>query len=148
MDPGCCASYINFNKIYTATYTGNIPSFKLGYFTAYHRITKIPGTYFTKVIPFIVLNNGYKMRINPEINNSQVFPDDSLRGNTMCDLAKGTKGIALAQSTDKTGRVWWFVQLDPNAQVSDTEFYDEEDVKAKPAKIGWVNSRFVKRLDN
>jgi hypothetical protein len=148
-DPGCCASYIMFNEAYDVKYQGNMPSFKLSYFTAYHYITQIPTQYFSSPIPFEVLNNGYKMRVAPEINdNTQLFMDDMPKGNTVCELSKGTHGVALAEATDKTGRVWWFVQLDAAAKVSKDQFYDEDGINYKPGKMGWISSRFVKRLDN
>ena len=91
---------------------------------------------FNKKQPFEILNDKYRLRISPEINNE----------NVICELAKGDYGIALASSTDITGRIWWFVKMDNN--ISKTTEYWHIDTDTKNIRerkvLGWISSNYLK----
>lgn len=68
-------------------------------------------------------------------------------GNQIAQLSKGTRGRALAESTDSTGRIWWFIEIDPNEGLSNSAFGPGDYLLTdKPKIVGWISSRFVKRL--
>lgn len=150
-DPGCCDAYIDFCKIYAVTYQGDTPTFKLVDITASHEKTLIPDNFFDKPVRFEVLNNGYKLRGEPVINDTtEKFSagGQECKGNSIGTISKGAKGTAIAAKTDNTGRVWWFVELDADTKLVDDMFYEEQDVKLTSRKTGWISSRYVKRLSN
>jgi hypothetical protein len=150
-DPGCCDAYIDFSKVYDFTYQNDVPKATLVYLTAYSESTDLPGNYFDKPTRFEVLDNGYKMRAEPVINDTTkrfATPDDTARvGNSVGVLPKGAKGWAIASQTDATGRVWWMVEMDPDIEIGKSIFYKTDDITMKARKMGWISSRYVKKLD-
>ena len=110
--------------------------------------TPLPEQLFTKPITFETLNERYYLRSDPSIKD-QPF-DEYLEqfGNQIGQLTKGTKGRAIGEKTDETGRVWWFVEIDPEYKILKTVFYqDNYPDRQNLGKItGWISSRYVKRL--
>ncbi|MET3978917.1 hypothetical protein ABIB62_001486 [Mucilaginibacter sp. UYP25] len=147
-DPGCCAEYIEFNKIYDVIYTTSQPKIKLQYLSANHVSTYFPEKYLSRPINFEVLNDNYKLRTKPiEDNKSQMALDGEIHsGNDVALLKKATKGKAFATATDKTGREWWLVQINPKFTIKGF-FHESEDSALKAYKIGWISSRFIKKLE-
>lgn len=145
-DWGCCAEISLINSVYNVEYDSqNKPVFTKVFQTIEVNDELIkPKNYFPEPIAFVVENQGYKLRIEPKIDNSKEYHWLEITGNTIATLKKGTTGIAYASETDETGRVWWYVaiELDENVQnsiLSPTDYY--------PTKIiGWVSSRYVKEL--
>jgi len=103
---------------------------------------------FTVQIPFEVTSEQYNMRNMPgflpdnESGNYEMFEN-----NVVAIYPKGSLGVALAEKTDETGRVWWFVVMGR---------YPEPDTKAAVPMFdflpinqlsGWMSSRYLKRLD-
>ncbi|MBS1525684.1 MAG: hypothetical protein JST19_08550 [Bacteroidetes bacterium] len=147
-DDGCCADYVDFNKIYHVDYTKDEPEFNLTYVSANIHNATFPKRHFSKPIYFQVINNNYKLRSDPVINDkdSVGYGGDMHLGNTIGLLTKGTWGRAIGESKDSTGRVWWFVELEPEANIKESVFYEDEGTKRKAAKMGWISSRYVKLL--
>jgi len=145
-DNGCCASYINFNKIYHADYTNKEPEFKLTYLTASVNISSFPQKFLSKPIYFETINDDYKLRLSPKINDIDTvgYGGELRKGNTIGLLARGTKGRTIATTKDNTGRIWWFVELNPESKIKESVFYEDEDSKKIAGKMGWISSRFVK----
>jgi hypothetical protein len=92
-----------------------------------------------------VLNDKYYLRLTPEIDTvDQVFAEDMQPDNIIAEFKKGTRGTAYGQSKDETGRVWWFVEINPNDKPVKSFFYD---VNEKPTKLkGWMSSNYLKKL--
>ncbi|MBD1383833.1 hypothetical protein IDJ75_00965 [Mucilaginibacter rigui] len=147
-DPGCCAEYIEFNKVYDVIYTTGQPKVKLQYLSANHVSTYFPEKYLSRPINFEVLNDNYKLRIKPIVDDkSQMTLDgEPHNGNDVALLKKGTQGKAFATTTDQTGREWWLVQIDPKFTVNKGFFHESEDSTLRACKIGWISSRFIKKL--
>ena len=153
VDYGCCLDYINFNKVYQLNYSASQVDVKVVYLTASINTTHLPKEYFDRPVNFEVLNNGYKMRADPFIDdstkNDRLITGRTIKGNAIDTLDKGTKGRAIAAETDKTGRVWWLVEIDKNYTSYGDLFYEEPGNKIQLAsKMGWISSRYVKKLDN
>jgi hypothetical protein len=148
----CCMDYLYFNRIYEVKHVKNNIDFKLVYLTSYTEKTVTPKSYFTKPVYFEVLNNGYKMRSGPKIDDTTKNNDreggKGLIGNNIDTLNKGTRGRAIATQTDNTGRVWWLVEIDRGYLAYGNLFYEQNNNKKETAsKMGWISSRFVKTID-
>lgn len=119
------------------------------------------GTEFPEQItinkPFKVLQEKYNLRKTPLIDNEVKY---DIKGNIILELTTGDTGIALAEKTDDTGRVWWFVKVQNNIEKPLDEFFyidsKEEKYRIKKGKtltinqpmFGWISSRFVKEIIN
>lgn len=148
-DDGCCAAYIDFNKTYTATYKGDIPHLKLETVSANYHNMPFNGSYFKSPIRFAVLNENYKLRFEPIVNDTTKNGIDGEihKGNTVAELHKNTTGTALASSTDKSGRVWWLVQIPAKYKLGKSLFYEDPENGITADKVGWISSRYVKTID-
>jgi hypothetical protein len=151
---GCCADYVEFEKGFELTNnTINKPLFKQFYQTASAYIfgMKKPDSLFDKHFRFEVMNDNYNLRYQPVIDDTSFEPwnsDDTFPkalGNTIAKLPEGAKGTALAKQTDKTGRVWWYVEMDEQYPLKQYVLYQNQN--KFPTKVkGWLSSRFVKVL--
>ncbi|QSE98675.1 hypothetical protein [Fulvivirga lutea] len=86
---------------------------------------------------FEVTQPKYRLRLTPEISNE----------NVICELTTGDKGMALAQKTDSTGRVWYYAMIDNNIPKNTNEFYyiDSNSPEGLAQKMyGWISSRYLK----
>ena len=153
-DDGCCDAWVDFNRVYEVNYNNATLQFSTVYLTSIQHISRYPKEYFKTPIHFEVLNNHYKMHLEPNaadtIMNDFTFPDHPFKANNVVDtLMKGTKGRAIAAKTDKTGRVWWLVEIDTSYKDYGNLFYEQAgDSLTKASKMGWISSRYVKRLNN
>jgi hypothetical protein len=150
-DWGCCDDYIERHMIYHVSYNQiGIPKFNkvCQGLSIYNGFT--PDSLLEKKFTFEVLNEGYKMRSAPKIDDASVQPWDNDQtkntgsGNIIGRLLKGARGTALAKKLDNTGREWLFVQIDKAYFLKNDIFYEENKFPTK--YIGWISSRFVKAL--
>lgn len=125
----CCAG--NTYSLERWNYDGT--NFKL-----LEKVNWLGGTEFpsklSSPIKFKVLNDPYTLRDTPEI----------LDDNILTKFTTGDLGFALAERTDNTGRVWWFVFM-LNNQTNDRTFYDYA-YDDNYYSVGWMSSRFVELL--
>jgi hypothetical protein len=150
-DWGCCDDYLERHMIYDISYgkTG-IPIFKKVNqgLSIYKGVS--PDSLYDKPFRFEVLNEGYKIRSAPKIDDTSVQPWDNDQaketgsGNSIGKLAKGATGTAIAKKTDTTGREWLFVQIDELYLPKNDILYVENKFPSK--LIGWISSRFIKAL--
>lgn len=143
----CCAGHqysINNHTIDFTKKSGELYHKQRMIFTDY--IDK-PKTLLKKEIPFVVMNETYSLRFNPFINDSdievQVTAEAYLKGNKLASYPKGSKGIAIADSVDNTGRVWWFVVMDP-ADIDDKNFFPD-NINIPTYYTGWMSNRYLKQ---
>jgi hypothetical protein len=111
----------------------------------------IPTRFMAAPRRFTVANDGYVLRGAPRVQNAKAgeFPewyewDD--RGNVMAEYARGATGTAIAERTDRTGRIWWFVRMDgatsPRAAQMDAPV-DQAGRTLPIDRLGWMSSRFL-----
>ncbi|HSM24384.1 MAG TPA: hypothetical protein VK856_05925 [Anaerolineaceae bacterium] len=116
-------------------------SFKLDSKICFIEFTNFPDV-FNIQKPFVVANNGYRLRMQPLIDDETVFFHFG-KGNTIAIYESGSRGIALAEKTDHTGRTWWFVLMLNNLPFRSDYF----DNIGNPANeffcYGWMSSRFL-----
>lgn len=94
---------------------------------------------------FVTTRPEYKLRVTPEIAANFDKWIESIDGNTVAIYPKGSRGIAIAESTDETGRIWWFVIMDNNVQPIKSLMYYNNNPKGSKS-MGWMSSRFVDKL--
>jgi hypothetical protein len=148
---GCCDDYLYYQEIYNVSYNkSNLPVFKKVSQGLSVDNGKIPDSLLKTPFQFEVLNEGYKIRTGPVIDDSSLqpwndYPKETGSGNTIGKLVKGTTGTAFARMVDKTGREWLFVQID-EAYLPKNKIISLED--NFPTKlIGWISSRYIKVKD-
>lgn len=142
-DPGCCAEYVLFVEDYRVDAKQDQLMFKLTNRTALVQGTEVPRDLFATPISFSVLNDKYFMRSSPKLDTvDQYYYGEPGIDNIIAEFKKGTRGKSLAEQTDNTGRVWWFVEIDPKFRPVNSKFYDLE---SKPTKLrGWMSSKYLK----
>jgi hypothetical protein len=147
-DWGCCCEYIVRNKIYSVNNNSKLPKIQLINQLQYIERTEFPVKYFDKPIKFEVSNNNYKIRFSPVIDDTtEVGYCGELRnGNWLGKIKSGTLGYALSEKSDTTGRIWWFVAIVPDSQLSESLYFDIKE-ESKSYKLGWISSRYVKRIE-
>jgi len=158
---GCCCDYIEANKVYEVDYSSELPKIHLINQTQYviefyinrwgidtSNKVEYPSKYFHKPVKFKVLNNKYNIRFSPTIKDIpeiQVCGEVS-NGNSLGKIKAGSIGYALAEKTDSTGRIWWFVAMNPNTKFYKSLYYDDKK-RPNSYKLGWISSRFVKEIN-
>ena len=159
-DDGCCCADIGINKIFTVDYSSKLP--KINLITEMQYIkwrfnthsdnndnnAEYPSHYFDKPIKFEILNDKYNIRFSPFIDGSTEFAHcgQFWDGNSVGKIKFGSIGYALAEKTDSTGRIWWFVAMDPNSVIYESIYYDDK-ISPNSYKLGWISSRFVKKIE-
>jgi hypothetical protein len=139
----CCLGYIGFINLYTPMIDNQVFKYKL------EKSVREVGQ---MVLPdnrmpakrFVVKNDKYKLREQPVIDDKydeqeSDFEQKPVYGNALAEFNKGSKGEAIAEKPDETGRVWWFVIMDPDAKAEYNRFYGDQ----KASKAGWMSSRFL-----
>ena len=109
----------------------------------YYLDTEIPEVFDIK-IPFKVINDKYRLRTKPEIDNGD---DENDFGNIIGEFAPNDSGVALAKSKDETGRIWWFVMMNNNISKDNSYFHVDNDNSGyhrKKKVYGWISSRYLK----
>jgi len=147
---GCCASNVEFEMHYQVD--GN---FK---FSLIRQRAILVGmddviqesigqdAYFEEPVSFKTLNQGYALRYSPEISNKvpealDIALGDRTSGNIIALYPSGAEGIAWGYQKDATGREWWLVEMQPQADLSFTHFWNNEE---RPTwYFGWMSSRFL-----
>jgi hypothetical protein len=149
-DGGCCCEYIGINKIFSVDYSGTLPKInpisKMQYIN--NSVEEYPNHYFDKPIKFEVLNNRYNIRFSPVIDDTTEvgYCGMDINGNSLGKLKSGSIGYALAENVDSTGRIWWFVAIEPVSEIYESIYYDETR-SPDTYKLGWISSRFVKEIN-
>lgn len=146
---GCCGD----DRLFTEDLSPHLNGGRLAYQTAQVFLTPFVVVRPTKLLrttmAFVVENDGYRLRSSPEINDA---PGESqwgpARGNVLAEYGRDAEGIALGESVDQSGRVWWFVVMNPSTPPRNALHRDDTE-KGRPAaaRAGWMSSRFVRVTD-
>lgn len=143
-NPGCCMEIFGHDYFYEFNILKDSIDYWFVEHYKYHNETERPKKMLEKPIKFEVANAKYYLRITPAIDTKSWFYPDESRGNLMKEYTTGDIGTAIAESTDETGRVWWYVIMEPKGYR--TEKTNVESAFAPKIK-GWMSSRFVKVLN-
>lgn len=144
-DWGCCGEFVITQKEYDVFPNYGILLFELKRTLKYIDNTELPTEYWLKPKTIEVLNDKYNLRYSPTIDKvtESFYSPKPTYGNIIGNLSKGVEAIAIGESTDETGRIWFFVSVLPKYNISNSYFYDIPGSQ-KSYKCGWVSSRFVK----
>lgn len=109
---------------------------------------RMPSRFLPAPRRFTVANDGYLLRDAPSIGAAAIEEGaDWYRweghGNALAEYGRGARGIAIAEQTDGTGRVWWFVRMDGRTPPRDAQFVDDPARGFPMDRLGWMSSRFV-----
>jgi hypothetical protein len=106
-----------------------------------------PSRFMDRPRRFTVNNERYLLRDSPGIDTPPANGEDwhlwEGHGNALAEYARGARGIALAEQTDATGRVWWFVLMDGRTGPQDAQFGGIQDDPLRMDRVGWMSSRFL-----
>ena len=141
-DPGCCTAYINFDEVWTVSAAKDSLNFKLKRRVAVIAGNTAPDNLFKTSKRFTVDQSKYYLRLHPKIDTVDVWHDGfPFQDNIIAEYTKGAAGTALGQTIDSTGRIWWYVEMDADADPISSEFYDIEN---NPTLLtGWMSSRYL-----
>ncbi|HSZ72645.1 MAG TPA: hypothetical protein VK750_08205 [Cytophagaceae bacterium] len=120
-------------------------TFKLIKSFEYIQETELPKTYWATSKRVKVKHDKYKVRMAPVIDDSTSHGDDAGVGNTIGLIPQDGEALAMAESTDNTGRVWYFVAVYPEYPLTSTLFYEPKE-GTRSFKCGWISSRFIEVL--
>ena len=104
---------------------------------------EIPEQFMASPRRFTVNQDGYLLRSTPRIAGSAAGWPDGTGGNAMAAYGTGARGTAVAERTDPTGRVWWFVRMDGATPPREAQFEDDPKSRTPTDRLGWMSSRFL-----
>ena len=144
---GCCMEMTNQFEIYYPIWNeGNI-KYELALKYGYTRELEFPKVTMSP-IAFVTINNEYKLRLSPTIDDGPSKLDDGrFHGNILAVYPKGSKGTAIAENIDDTGRTWWFVIMKNNIEPLLTIMNEGINNSSKYYTMGWMSSRYVKKIN-
>jgi len=138
----CCASGIGAFNLYSPKDDPGFVSYELTQSIQEHAAVKMPES---RMEPkrIQVMEQRYRLRESPEIDDKPYmneFERDEVIGNVLSEFKKDDKGVAIAEKADNTGRIWWFVIMEPAAEQTYSRFYDNKSQYT----MGWMSSRYLK----
>lgn len=142
---GCCADPNLTNSVYEVSSLNSEPKFNLIWKSVELRSFVTKPKQSIRPIRFEIINEDYKLRANPWLDDLTKNEILGITGNTIGVLSSGTKGTAYAAAEDETGRVWWYVLIDKEYEMEDT-YINYEYHESKPYLLGWISSRYVKQV--
>jgi hypothetical protein len=147
-DYACCAGYVD--NMETFDFNPISKQFDIVGSIAKIDETSLPSDWI-EPIRFEIKNTPYNLRYSPEIitglKNGE-YDFSPINGqNITASYKAGDKGIAYAESTDSTGRVWWFVIMDSKPDSGESLYYDGNNKFDDYKPIGWISSRYVDIVD-
>jgi hypothetical protein len=140
---GCCAEYTETQTRYRIMEGAKVSrEFKRIIVTN----TEKPTSRLNKPIRFKTLNDSYTLRSSTKIDNLPgSINGDPRRGNVVSVYPKNAYGTAWAQKTDSTGRIWWFVEMDPISGQKENIAIDYNRIPSRT--VGWLSSRYVEKIE-
>lgn len=147
-DYACCAGYVD--HIETFDFNPSTNKFEIEKSTAKIDETSMPSVWIDPV-RFEIQNTPYNLRFSPEIITDlqkDSFDFNPIDGqNIIASYKFGDKGVAYAEATDSTGRVWWFVVMDSIPDEGESLFYDGNNEFEDYRPTGWISSRYLKIIE-
>jgi len=146
---GCCGGFDNVLEKYILVLENGSYSYKLQSRENFVFETEFPETYFKKPIAFKTVKEKYNLRFSPEIDDtSAIARPYNAYGNTVWIYPSNSIGFAIAETKDKTGRIWWFVKMD-NKTAKGLEYTSEVGTNSKEPtfSLGWISSNFVEKIE-
>jgi len=145
-DIECCGSNQIVYEVYHLLKETKSSKFRLSTKYSSFRETELPQIIFSQPKLFEVENEKYYLRLAPYIEVSNKYEEDlHIDGNIVHTYKRMSKGYAIAENTDSTGRVWWFVVMLNNLNLKGT-YSEGNSNEIRNYSIGWMSSRYLKIL--
>jgi hypothetical protein len=142
LDFGCCAEYVEKETKYEVT--ENWQKIII-YQRAQTSYTIQPKNIFEKPIKFVVAKDIYKLRSSPIVDDTSMFIYDTI-SNVVSTYVKGSVGYAWSEISDNSGRLWWFVEMEPNnRQIGSRISANRDTIPVR--NLGWMSSRFLQKIE-
>jgi hypothetical protein len=148
---GCCSDPSWSIEYFRPARSGDTVRFERRHGVLGRAEMEIPTRFMAAPRRFTVANDGYLLRGSPRVQDTKAgefaeWYEWDERGNVMAEYGRGARGTAMAERTDSTGRVWWFVRMDgatpPRAAQFDAPV-DHGDRVRPIDRLGWMSSRFL-----
>lgn len=147
---GCCSDPSWSIEYFRPVRAGDTVRFERRHGVLGRAEMEMPTRFMAAPRRFTVANDGYLLRGSPRVQDAKTgeFPEwyewDE-RGNVMAEYGKGARGTAMAERTDGTGRVWWFVRMDGATPPRAAQFepVDQASRVLRVDRLGWMSSRFL-----
>ncbi|HEX2208672.1 MAG TPA: hypothetical protein VHG93_13380 [Longimicrobium sp.] len=148
---GCCADPEWKLQYHRPVRRGDTVRYELHHHVMGREGLELPVRFLDAPRRFTVANDRYLLRAAPRVQDT-VGPGEedwytwNGRGNVVAEYGRGAHGTALAERTDSTGRVWWFVRMDgatPPLAAQSQAPEDEHGRRAPVDRLGWMSSRFL-----
>ena len=137
---------VNTYEIYKLVMENNSLKLLLSSKYAYYSNTNIPEEYMNPKY-FEVVQDSYNLRLNPFIDDTIGESEYEINGNVVARYGKGAIGCAIAEKTDETGRIWWFVIMYNKAYPDFDLLYNvNNNNDYKYYSVGWMSSRYLKAI--
>lgn len=147
---GCCF-HMKYFITYTPVFSSNKFNFQISEILGYGYFNKKPKTLYNKSIQFRIKNQVYKLRYSPTIDDKTVLeytPVKEMKGNVIAEYTTGDIGYGIADYTDATGRVWWYVIMDYKQNVKNNILEPRPRTKNEAFySVGWMSSRYLEELN-
>lgn len=148
LDYSCCAGYVDHLQTFDFNPKTNL--FEIQSALAKINHTDIPEVWL-EPFRFEIQKTPYNLRYSPEILKVAVQDSpfyDPIKGENIAAIFQaGDKGTVYAESTDNSGRVWWFVVMDEMPKSGEVIYYDGNNDFKNYQPIGWMSSKFLKELE-
>jgi len=145
-DIECCGSNQIVYEIYNLVKLHGKSEYILSAKYSSYRETELPKDSFVSPRLFEVKNEKYFLRLNPYIETSNKYEEDlHIDGNIVQIYKSKSKGYAIAEEKDSTGRIWWFVIMMNNLDIKGT-LSEGGNNEIKNYSIGWMSSRYLKEI--
>lgn len=146
-DYSCCAGYVD--HLQTFDFNSKTKLFEIKSAIAKINQTDIPDTWL-EPFRFEIQKTPYNLRYSPEILKVQIRDSpfsDPIKGENIAAIYQaGDKGTVYAESTDSSGRVWWFVVMDAMPKSGEVVYYDGNNEFKNYQPVGWISSKYVERI--
>lgn len=147
---GCCADPMWSIEYHRPVRRGDTVRFEAHYRVMGRDGIVMPAKFMQRPRRFTVGNDRYLLRESPGIDLETPDGEDwyrwHRRGNALAEYGRGARGTAIAEQTDSTGRVWWFVRMDGDTPPRDAQIDAPVDHAGRVIpidRLGWMSSRFL-----
>lgn len=146
-DVECCGGNQIVYEVYHYSKEVSLSKYLLSAKYSSYRETELPKVISGSSILFQVVYEKYYLRLNPIVDKNQEYNEDlRINGNIAQTYTSGSKGYAIAEKRDLTGRVWWFVIMLNNLNIKGTASVGSNN-SVHNYSIGWMSSKYLKKID-
>ncbi|HEU0298074.1 MAG TPA: hypothetical protein VFR37_01440 [Longimicrobium sp.] len=145
---GCCADPEWHIRYFRPVRDGERVRFQEHHSVLGRAEMEIPTRFLDAPRRFTVNRDGYLLRSAPRIQDGKEGEVGEWyewvgHGNAMAEYGPGARGTAIAERTDETGRVWWFVRVDGRTPPRAAQVGEDPEHAITMDRLGWMSSRFL-----